>query len=100
MKKANKTRQDIIIEMAKKFRISENEAGLFVHVFCNEISNAVLDGNRVEIRRFGVFKSKEYEGYTGRNPLNQVKIPVKSKIRPKFKPGATLRALVNQGKKS
>ena len=99
MKKNKRTKQDIIMETARKAHIPQAKGALFVNAVLDEISKALLKGKRVEIRGFGVFKAKKYKAYTGRNPLNQAKIRVKAKVRPRFKPGAVLRALVKGGKK-
>jgi integration host factor subunit beta len=34
----------------------------------NSMANVLADGDRVEIRGFGSFKVKHYNGYTGKNP--------------------------------
>jgi len=39
-----------------------------VNAVFNAMSNALINGDRVEIRGFGSFKVKKYDGYTGRNP--------------------------------
>ncbi len=75
-----------------------NEAGLttsnakeVVRVFFDEISNALAKGDRVEIRGFGSFKVKDYDGYTGHNPKTGEPINVKPKKLPFFKCGRELK---------
>jgi len=75
-----------------------NEAGLttsnakeVVRVFFDEISNALADGDRVEIRGFGTFKVKNYDGYTGHNPKTGEPIKIKAKKLPFFKCGKELK---------
>jgi len=79
-----------------------NEAGLttsnakeVVRVFFDEISNALADGDRVEIRGFGTFKVKNYDGYTGHNPKTGEPIKVKPKKLPFFKCGRELKERVD-----
>ena len=61
----------------------------------NSMANALADGNRVEIRGFGTFKVKHYDGYTGHNPKTGESIKVKSKKLPFFKCGNELKEMVD-----
>ena len=60
-------------------------------VFFDEISNTLTNNDRVEIRDFGIFKVKHYDGYTGHNPKTGEPIKVKPKKRPFFKCGKELK---------
>ena len=82
-----------------------NEAGLtrskgkeIVKVFFGEISNALADGDRVEIRGFGSFKVKHHDRYTGKNPKTGKPIKVKPKKMPFFKCGRELKDRVDTHK--
>ena len=48
------------------------------------MEKALIQGERVEIRGFGSFKIKNYEGYQGRNPKTGEIINVASKKLPVF----------------
>jgi integration host factor subunit beta len=67
-----------------------------VNLFFNSIKDALKTGERVEIRGFGSFHVKEYEGYTGRNPKTGAKVEVEPKKLPVFRPGRGLRSLVDK----
>ena len=62
------------------------------------MTQALINGDRVEIRGFGSFKMKAYKGYTGRNPRSGVKTEVKPKRLPFFKVGKELRERVDYPK--
>ncbi|MDT8447948.1 MAG: HU family DNA-binding protein [bacterium] len=66
-----------------------------VNLFFNSIKEAVGNGDRVEIRGFGSFTTKEYGEYTGRNPKTGEKVRVAPKQLPVFRPGRELRDMVN-----
>ncbi len=66
-----------------------------VDIFVDKMREALLEGNRIEIRGFGSFKMKEYGGYTGRNPKTGVKVEVKPKKMPFFRAGKELKEYVN-----
>ena len=53
-----------------------------VQEFFSCISHSVLRGERVEIRYFGSFTTKENKAYTARNPRTgqKVKLPVHKKV--------------------
>ncbi len=84
-----------------------NEAGLtgskgneIVKAFFGEISNALTNNDRVEIRGFGTFKVKNYDGYTGHNPKTGKPIKVKPKKLPFFKCSKELKERVDTYRKS
>lgn len=68
-------------------------------IIMTEISNAMIEGNRVEIRGFGTFSARSCKGYTGRNPMNGEKIKVPAKILPHFKPSKALLRRANERKR-
>jgi len=67
-----------------------------VNLFFDSIKDALKAGDRVEIRGFGSFNIKEYEGYTGRNPKTGARVQVKPKRLPVFRPGRELRRKVDE----
>ena len=60
-----------------------------------EISNALSEGNRVELRGFGAFSVKKRDGRTGRNPRTGEAVEVDEKFVPFFKTGKLLRDRLN-----
>jgi integration host factor subunit beta len=59
------------------------------------MSNALISGDRIEIRGFGSFEVREYDGYTGRNPKTGEEKAVLPKKLPFFKVGKDFREKVN-----
>lgn len=66
-----------------------------VNLFFGSIKEALKGEDRVEIRGFGSFSVKNYDGYTGRNPKTGVKVEVGPKKLPIFRPGRELKSLVD-----
>jgi len=66
-----------------------------VNLFFDSIKESLTIGDRVEIRGFGSFHMREYEGYTGRNPMTGERVEVQPKKLPTFRPGRKLRELVD-----
>lgn len=85
-----------LIEMLKKeARISKADAAQVVRVFFDEMSNALANGERVEIRGLCSFYVKEYKSYTGRNPKTGERVKIKPKKLPFFKCGKELKERVD-----
>jgi integration host factor subunit beta len=64
----------------------------------NEITSALAERNRVELRGFGAFSVRERKARVGRNPRTGADVDVNDKVAPYFKPGKEMRARLN-GKK-
>ena len=76
--------------------ITKNEAEVVVNMVFDEMSNAMANGDRVEIRGFCSFYVKQYKAYTGRNPKTGEKVEIKSKKLPFFKFGKELKERVDK----
>jgi len=63
----------------------------------DEITNALAEGDRVELRGFGAFSVKERGSRTGRNPRTGDAVDVPAKYIPYFKTGKQLREKLNAG---
>lgn len=61
----------------------------------DEITDALVRGDRVELRGFGAFSVKKREGRTGRNPRTGEAVEVEEKHVPFFKTGKLLRDRLN-----
>ena len=67
-----------------------------VDKFFETIFDALLSGDRIEIRGFGIFEVREHAGYTGRNPTTGEAIVVLPKKLPFFRVGKDLKERVNR----
>jgi len=63
----------------------------------DEITDALAQGDRVELRGFGAFSVKERGSRTGRNPRTGDAVEVPAKYIPYFKTGKQLREKLNTG---
>ncbi len=66
-----------------------------VNAILDEITNALSNGNRVELRGFGAFSVKNRPARIGRNPRTGEKVNVEEKWVPFFKTGKELRERLN-----
>lgn len=61
----------------------------------DEITDALANGDRVELRGFGAFSVKERDARIGRNPRTGESVEVPAKRAPFFKTGKDLRDRMN-----
>ena len=88
-------KSDLMNRLAEEMGLPDSPAKEIVDVVFDNMTQALIKGDRVEIRGFGSFKMKAYKGYTGRNPRSGVKTEVKPKRLPFFKVGKELRERVD-----
>ncbi len=67
-----------------------------VNTVFNEISSALADGDRVELRGFGAFSVKHREARIGRNPRTGEAVAIEEKWTPFFKAGKEMRERLNK----
>ncbi len=86
---------ELISKLGEEQGLSKAESKNVVDLFFDRISEALIKGDRVEIRGLCSFKVKEYESYTGRNPKSGEIVKVKPKRLPFFKVGTELKHRVD-----
>ncbi len=67
-----------------------------VETVFEEITQALVDGDRVELRGFGAFSVKHRDARTGRNPRTGETVQVEAKRLPFYKTGKALREDLNK----
>ena len=82
---------ELIEALSNEAGFTRSNAKEVVRVFFDELSNALTNNDRAEIRGFGTFKVKNYDGYTGHNPKIGEPIKVKPKKLPFLKCGKELK---------
>jgi integration host factor subunit beta len=85
----------LIEALGKDTGLPSGKAEEVVKVFFDEMANALVSGDRVEVRGLCSMFVKQYDGYTGRNPKTGKLTEVKSKKLPFFKCGKELKERVD-----
>ena len=88
-------KSQLIQALAKEEDLPLKKAEEVVNTVFSEMENALVRGERVEIRGLGSFKVKQYDGYKGRNPKTGEVIEVSQKKLPFFKVGKELKERVD-----
>ena len=86
---------DLIAALKNETDLTKSEAKAVVNLFFNEMSDAMANGDRVEIRGLCSFYVKQYKAYAGRNPKTGEPTRVKGKKLPFFKCGKELKERVD-----
>jgi len=86
---------ELIHELQTQTKLTEKEAADVVNIFFETITDALENGDRVEIRGLCSFYVKEYGSYTGRNPKTGELVKIAAKRLPFFKCGKELRDRVD-----
>ena len=92
-------KSELIDKIAEKANLPRKRAEQVVNLLFDSMTEALAKNERIEIRGFGSFVSREYRARTGRNPRTGEAIDVPRKRLPFFKVGKELRERVDQGAK-
>jgi integration host factor subunit beta len=90
---------ELIQAVKDKTKLSKQEASEVVRLFFDSFTQAMVNGERIEIRGLWSFFMKDYDSYTGRNPKTGQSVQIPAKRLPFFKPGKELKERVDYRKK-
>jgi DNA-binding protein HU-beta len=82
---------DIINRVSEKTGINKIKAEVAVNALFDNMKQALLRAERIELRGFGVFAVRPRKTGTGRNPRTGDIIPIAPGLTVRFKPGLELR---------
>ncbi len=90
-------RSELVDELAKEYpHLYHRDIEKVVDVFYSSIADALANGQRVELRGFGVFSIKERGPRIARNPKNGDRVAVSSRKTVYYKPGKELKERINK----
>ena len=92
---ATMTKADLVEEVLRVTELPRKESETVVETIFECIIQALQGGDKIEIRGFGSFRTRERRGRTGRNPKTGEKVDVPAKKIPFFKPSKELKDFVN-----
>lgn len=91
------TKRDLVIRISNDTNLIQQDVLTVVQKTLDYITEAMIKGETVELRNFGVFEVKLRKPRIGRNPndpAKDVQIPARAVV--KFKPGKEMREQVLQ----
>lgn len=89
------TKAELIEEVSKVVEMTRKDSETIVETIFDSIVNSLHKGEKIEIRGFGSFRTRQRQPRVGRNPKTGSRVEVPSKRIPFFKPSKELRDLVN-----
>jgi integration host factor subunit beta len=89
------TKAELIDEVSKVANLTKKETETIVNTVFDNITDALVKGDKVELRGFGSFRIRQRHSRKGRNPKTGTSVDVPDKRVPFFKVGKRLRELVN-----
>jgi integration host factor subunit beta len=92
---ATLTKADLIEEVLRITELPRKESETIVETIFDSIIESLQKGDKIEIRGFGSFRTRDRRGRVGRNPKTGEKVEVPAKKIPFFKPSKELKDFVN-----
>ena len=90
------TKSELIAQLAERFpQLVAKDADYAVKMILDAMTDALVKGDRIEIRGFGSFALNYRPPRLGRNPKSGEKVDVPAKWVPHFKAGKELRERVD-----
>ena len=85
------TKAELVDEVARAAELNKRDAEVIVETVFESIVSALHKGEKVELRGFGSFRTRERGPRRGRNPKTGEPVDVPAKRVPYFKPGKELK---------
>jgi integration host factor subunit beta len=91
------TKADLIEEVSQLAELTRKDSEVIVETIFDSIVRSLRVGDKIEIRGFGSFRTRQRKPRVGRNPKTGDRVEVPAKKIPFFKPSKELKDLVNTG---
>jgi integration host factor subunit beta len=91
------TKADLIDEVSRLAELTRKDSEVIVETIFDSVVRSLRAGDKIEIRGFGSFRTRQRNPRVGRNPKTGERVEVPAKKIPFFKPSKELKDLVNEG---
>jgi len=88
------TKKEVAAAISTKTALPITQVGEVVQLWMDHLIEELADGNRIELRDFGVFEVRQRAARTGRNPKTGEKVNVPARAAVVFKAGKVMKAKV------
>jgi len=89
------TKADLIDEVSGLTELTRKDSEAIVEIIFESIVRSLRSGDKIEIRGFGSFRTRQRKSRVGRNPKTGDRVDVPAKKIPFFKPSKELKDMVN-----
>jgi integration host factor subunit beta len=90
------TKADLIEEVSRLAELTRKDSEVIVETIFDSVVRALRTGDKIEIRGFGSFRTRQRKPRVGRNPKTGDRVEVPPKKIPFFKPSKELKDMVNR----
>jgi integration host factor subunit beta len=90
------TKADLIDEVSRLAELTRKDSEVIVETIFDSVVRSLRAGDKIEIRGFGSFRTRQRKPRVGRNPKTGERVEVPAKKIPFFKPSKELKDLVNE----
>ena len=94
------TKADLVLDVMRLGDLTRTDAETIIETIFDSVVGALRSGDKIEIRGFGSFRTRQRNPRIGRNPKTGARVDVPAKRVPFFKPSKDLRDLVNSEAKA
>lgn len=89
-------KSELIAAVAEQVALSKKDAEKAVNAFIGAVTDALIDGDKVQLVGFGTFEVRARDARTGKNPRTGETIEIAASKVPAFKAGKALKDAVNK----
>ena len=89
------TKADLIEEVSRLVELTRKDSEIIVETIFDSVVRSLRAGDKIEIRGFGSFRTRQRKPRVGRNPKTGARVEVPAKKIPFFKPSKELKDMVN-----
>jgi integration host factor subunit beta len=89
------TKADLIEEVSRLAELTRKDSEIIVETIFDSVVRSLRAGDKIEIRGFGSFRTRQRRPRVGRNPKTGARVEVPAKKIPYFKPSKELKDLIN-----
>jgi integration host factor subunit beta len=89
------TKAELVEKVAEEINLTKKQTEVIVNILFNSITEALSQGDKVELRGFGSFRIRKRNPREGRNPKTGDTVHIPAKQVPFFKAGKELREMVD-----
>ena len=89
------TKAELIEEVSRVVEMTRKDSEVIVEAIFDSVVRALRTGDKIEIRGFGSFRTRQRQPRVGRNPKTGVEVPILPRRVLVFRPSQVLKGVVN-----
>lgn len=87
-------KQELISNISEKTGLTKKDTGTILEAFTEVVTDALAQGDKVQVVGFGTFETRQRAARKGRNPQTGEEMDIPESTVPAFKPGGKLKEVI------